>query len=49
MKGGLIKYEVQQTGIISLNNEEKDFLCWNAKECGANDGSGWIGPYSGMD
>lgn len=32
-----------------MNNKEEDFLCWNAKECGANDGSGWIGPDSGMD
>lgn len=39
MEGGLIEYEVQQAGVISLNHEEEDFLSWNAKECGANNGS----------
>lgn len=49
MQDGLIEYKIQQSSVIRLNNKEEDFLCWNAKECRANDGSGRIGPYSGVD
>ncbi len=46
MECGLAKNKVEKRGIVSLDDEEKYFFCWNLKERRANDGIGRISPYS---
>ena len=49
MKGWLAENEIQQAGVICLNDEKEYLLRWNAEEGGANYGIGWVSPYSGVN
>ena len=49
MKGGLAKEQVEEGGVVGLDDEEEDFFCRYLEERGANDCVWRIGPYSSMD
>lgn len=49
MKGWLAENEIQQAGVVGLNDEKEYLLGWNAEEGGTDDGIGWVGPYSGVN
>ena len=49
MKCRLAEQEVEEGGIVGLDDEEEDFLCWDSKERGSNDHVGRICPYPRMD
>lgn len=49
MECGLADEQVQERGIVGLDDEEENLFCWNFEERRPNDCVWRIGPYLRMD
>lgn len=49
MQDRFAEEEVQQRGVVSLDDEEEHFFEWDAEEGGPEDGIGRVGPDAGVD
>ena len=49
MERGLAEEEVEQGGIVGLNDKKEDLFGWYSEESRTNDRIGWICPYLGVN